>query len=1054
MRINERSRTVALCTGTFVAIASTLAFSPTGCTKREADESTYFNRSISPVLVSSCVRTNTGAGCHVESAKGNAFGNLDVATFAGVNKRRDLLVDYGPYGQPAFLIKTVDNFQVQIESFDGTKTTVTTDIKHTGGSIFQQTGGAYTTVRRWIENGATENNTGEKPANIVRLPCSTDLPESAAALGADLTKDPTRADFSTFRDRVNPVFKESCAASNCHGVSSNELYLTCGDSPEQLRWNYHAASEYLSQVAEQSEIVRRPLAPSQGGSFHEGGALFSSQSDPGYIALSDWAKEHGPTEAPTQDSAFLFFAHRVQPVLVKKGCMMLQCHSAALFHDYRLRGGSGGSFSLSATRRNHELSLHQVSLESDDPAASRMIRKNLFRAEVYDGAKGIAHRGGSLLEDFQGKPASSELCDAGAYDYEKGNLDAIPAYCIFREWIKREKATLSLAPLSEIAYVRRSTTGKGARPQDFDVYSPGSDLRLVKATLAADSGLSIGAETSATTGCGLDSSTADIRRPAVSWDGKTVAFAARGSAAEPLAIYTMNADGSSCAKHPAINAGGPSANGLLIHNFDPTFGPTEKDGTSRIVFASTRGNASGGTSDYEGPQRTPADPTKSNANLYSLEPDTTKPGATRIRQLTFLLNMERQPSFMADGRIILTAEKRAPGFYQLAGRRINADGGDYHPLYAQRSSIGYHQLTDIVELADKNIAGIFSDAGGPHGGGVLGIVNRSLGIDFKSNDPRDYPLDPSVIDPAAPASIDPAFFLRSLRFPDAGASGRVTGTTTGVYRSPAALPSPKLLVSYGAASSLRTFGGDYDVYLFDPETGEKTKLFGEAGAADIEAVAVYGRASQGIFTSALDEPNGHTRVIEGRSEADITYLDVPVLASLLFQNTPTGRTLENDLTSFQLYEDLPPPLDATTFAEGGSNVAQDEFGQVYVRRRLLGTVPIARDGSAHVAIPGGLPVLFRLPDTKASRAQSLPRFQRESSSFAPGEYAHQSFQKSFFNGLCGQCHGAISGRATDVAVQPDILTQASRVIARDAVPINLNVAPNLRGTIEGPSATP
>jgi len=34
----------------------------------------------------------------------------------------------------------------------------------------------------------------------------------------------------------------------------------------------------------------------------------------------------------------------VQPILVKKGCMMLACHSPAQFHDYRLRGGSGGSF--------------------------------------------------------------------------------------------------------------------------------------------------------------------------------------------------------------------------------------------------------------------------------------------------------------------------------------------------------------------------------------------------------------------------------------------------------------------------------------------------------------------------------------------------------------------------------------------------------------------------------------------------------------------------------------------------------------------------------------
>ncbi|MEB0272910.1 hypothetical protein QN388_25055, partial [Pseudomonas sp. 5B4] len=66
-------------------------------------------------------------------AKGNAFGNLDVSTFEGINHRRDLLANYGPYGQPALLVKNIPNFNVDVQSFDGTKTSITTDIKHTGG---------------------------------------------------------------------------------------------------------------------------------------------------------------------------------------------------------------------------------------------------------------------------------------------------------------------------------------------------------------------------------------------------------------------------------------------------------------------------------------------------------------------------------------------------------------------------------------------------------------------------------------------------------------------------------------------------------------------------------------------------------------------------------------------------------------------------------------------------------------------------------------------------------------------------------------------------------
>src|SRR5690606_20281870 len=93
-------------------VAAAAAAIAGACSTKEPARSTYFERSISPILTSSCVRTNTGAGCHVADARGNALGNLDTSSYEGVTKRKDLLVDYGPYGQPAFLLKNVDPFQV------------------------------------------------------------------------------------------------------------------------------------------------------------------------------------------------------------------------------------------------------------------------------------------------------------------------------------------------------------------------------------------------------------------------------------------------------------------------------------------------------------------------------------------------------------------------------------------------------------------------------------------------------------------------------------------------------------------------------------------------------------------------------------------------------------------------------------------------------------------------------------------------------------------------------------------------------------------------------
>src|ERR1700690_3551634 len=130
-------RGASFVAGVSLAVAAACAFS--ACTTKEPEPSTYFDRTIALVLQSSCVRTNTGAGCHVADAKGNAFGNLDLSNYAGGNGRGDLPVDYGPYGQPALLVKNVPPFQVSTQSYDGTKATITTDIKHTGGAILDPT---------------------------------------------------------------------------------------------------------------------------------------------------------------------------------------------------------------------------------------------------------------------------------------------------------------------------------------------------------------------------------------------------------------------------------------------------------------------------------------------------------------------------------------------------------------------------------------------------------------------------------------------------------------------------------------------------------------------------------------------------------------------------------------------------------------------------------------------------------------------------------------------------------------------------------------------------
>jgi hypothetical protein len=990
---------------------------------------TFYERKIDPIVRGGCATSPSGSACHLlQDQRGNAFGNLSFENYDALAKRKDLLLPYGPYAMPGLLLKALPSFQLGVTDWnDDEPSYITTDIAHAGGELFDVTSVSFSELSRWISRGATANNTVAESEPRELTACRSELGQDP---GFDPGVPPDAPDFATFDASVNPVLGQRCAAGNCHGSPGNAMYLTCGDSDEQARWNYFVVSDYVSHSPRTSEILRRALDPAAGGTFHEGGTVFESAQDEDYAALLAWAEEKGGPSRASDEPGFMLFAERVQPMLVKKGCMQLGCHSPTMGHDYRLRGGSAGHFGLPATRRNYQLSLEQIALESDDPNASRIIRKNL--PPFTRG--GIVHRGGALFADA----GNVRDCDQRAA--LEGPLDEQNPYCVIAAWIARERAERmpSDPGMTEIVFVKSPAGSGPASPQDFERFAPGADLLRVSAAIGADGFPTLsGAPESLLAGCGLGAGV-DVRRPNVSWDGQRIAFSARSAADAPLRVYVIS--GGACAVEPLIDAppvddgGAPlPSNGALIHNFDPTFSP---DG--RIVFASTRGNVTNsGAFDYQGPQRSPADPSRLNANLYVAENGT-------IRQLTFLLDQELAPSFMVDGRLIFSVEKRSPDFYQLAGRRLNLDGGDYHPLFGQRSSVGFNQFTEVVELADKNLAAIFSTRGAARGAGTLAIINRSLGIDQRSGDAADYAQNP-----AAMTWPNPSFYQHSIRLPDPAATGTL-GATRGAYLSPAALPNGRVLVSYAPdATDLGRISGSFALSVVDPLSGERRELLRDADDL-LWPVAVYAHGERPIFRSRVDEPNGATDVATSearRPYSEITYLDLPLLSSLLFQNTRSGRPLPKDFGRVEFWEQLPPEAGVRDFASGGAFVTDDAFGSVYARRRSLGSLlPASADGSARVRLPGGVP--FNLAVQVQLDGDSAPTLhhQREAMQFYPGEAARQSFRHELFNGVCGGCHGSVSGLENDVATNPDILTRASEVIARDQDPIELGA----RGEPAGP----
>ncbi|MBZ0120808.1 MAG: hypothetical protein K8H88_27690, partial [Sandaracinaceae bacterium] len=766
-----------------------------GCAPELAPTGSYYDENIAPTLGPSCARLVTG--CHLADERGVAAGNLDLSSYDSLMRRADVLDAYGPYPRPLLLLKAGDQVDISVQTLDPPDPTrpderfvrVHTDIRHAGGINIDEGSTAYARLLQWMRSGHTRTG-AEAERQLDNTGACEPGPGSASGFSAD--DPPANAElFGRFVSEVQPLLVERCAGSGCHGAGLADYHLSCGQSEPEQRWNFWITLQQLSEEAATSELLRKPLATSNGGAFHGGGDTFRTRDDPMYATLLSFAEQVASTapelvrEAEVTEG-YRFFANRVQPILVREGCMALACHSPVSV-AFNLRGGSGGAFSRFARRRNYALARRFLAYEATDVRQSRIVAKNLFPPE--SGGQGIVHRGGSLFEDF-GTPVTSGDC--AIFDAETGDLNDIPSLCVMERWhaIEREEAIargeIPAAPIVAVAWIARPP-GLG-EPTDVGAYRPGADLRIAVATADAAGALSLEASRSVLALCGLDPSTTDVRGTASAWDGSRLAFGVRSAASEPYRIWELEIGSDACAMVPGLFDPAAEHAGIPTHDFDPTYAP---DG--RLVFASTRGGT-----------RTAAS-LAPNADIYVFDRV-----AGQTRQVTFLLNQELSPHFMEDGRLIYTLEKRERDFHMLALRRHNLDGGDYHPLYASRGTLGFESATEVTQLPDLNFAFVAAPLHQPDGAGSIAVFNRSIGPDQVDRDPGDRG------------------YLRSLRI--VGQSVMHGGT--GLYRSPAALPTGRLLASCApGASDPMASSLDFDLCEIDPDTGAIRTLVAQAGVA-------------------------------------------------------------------------------------------------------------------------------------------------------------------------------------------------------------------------------
>jgi hypothetical protein len=975
------SRTWAL------APAAALVVLAAGCSNPEIESRTYFDRRIAPILDENCVRGTAEGLCHTESDEkpGEAFGNLDLSSFEAVHRRPELLASYGSYQDPVLLIKAAKPSEITI-NYAYTGDSYPSEIFHAGGGILSSNSEAFIELQQWLRDGATEDGLPPEPKDADGFgPCSTALrPDVEPFLG-----QATGATYDAYVSDVQPILAERCSFGSCHGSSQSDFYLTCGDSAEQLQHNFVIAKSFVSADTDRSELLLRPLAVKAGGVNHSGGDIWTSTSDDEFETLRGWAADVGPLVADDETPEFGYFATHVMPALLRRGCAMPQCHSPQGFNDFRLRAGSRGFFSPLALRRNYETTLTEfVSLDAKDPNASRILAKN-----VAPEHGGITHRAGITLLDPLGADEGGDpsVCP-------EGEAEQATSYCTVVEWIRRERAAAEadgrVSPLAEgdtipIIYVDRPANAD--RVIDFATWRSGAQLMRVDATLGLEGAFaSFGAPAAidlSACGAGAD---VDVRGPEISFDGQRMVFALRLSESDGLNIYESALDGSGCTQ--LTTDGGQMQDGVPVHNLDPVYVPVDPVHAPQggIVYASTRAGAAGRA--HVSPRwRLPA------TNLWRMAED-----GTDLGQMTVLNGSELMPALMHNGQITMTTEKATESFYQLAGRRINWDLTDYHPLLAQRETIGYGQATFIREGLDRDFLVVLSDPAARFSGGALVAFNRSLG-------PFEFDR------------IGEDGYLAAVEFLDPSAAQAGLGPATGAYRSPFSAPDGSVLVSYAAGDLDLTDSGaavDFDLVVLDPVTGARTVVADGAGF-QVDGVVAYARSLRRVFVNIPQLVFGGTSLpdVAEAEEAWAHFPDLPMLATLLTNNHRGGRGLDevSDGDTLAIYRADPPP----------SGDADD--GSTHQSWELLDTWTLAEDGSVFVRVPAGIPVVLEL-----RRGNTPLLTMTEEHQFGPGEQTTLGVSRDFFDGVCGGCHGSIEGPELDVVVDPDALTGASISASRPA----------------------
>lgn len=819
----------------------------------------------------------------------------------------------------------------------------------------------------------------------------------AAGLGDDGDDDLRRR----FEREIAPLIERDCGTNVCHAASDaqfdelpEEYFVFPVDDSGRITPGDRMDKAYQRSLAKLSaaggrhaDLIRKPLDEALGGSAHRGGAQYRTETDPSYQTLLAWADDGAPADELELPPLAKRFAADVQPVLAAKRCMISSCHGASSANFLKLDPGVVGEIDAHQTLRNYEKTVLFLAFDVPDPMMSRLIRKTI---PIEQG--GIFHRGGN---DF--------------FDPSAGDPD-LAAIVDFVTHVRTEVGDADKGEVTGVVFAATDPTPR--RLFDIAMWQPGGD---VYSLIPAAPGGQLTNLTAA-----LHTGPADIRDPAVSYDGQRVAFSMRRSEDDCLNLYVMNLDGSGLVQ--LTHDTGTLPSGIKVSNVEPLWGPDD-----RIYFVSTRRGVLAANSGLP------------LSNLWRIDSD-----GAGLLQMTFSAGNEVAPGWrFAEHHSEHALEVRALDLSFTAARRTGGElfapimrvppdfHADYHPHYGTQNPT-YEVFTQITMMPDMRDTLVLMDDDNLWEGGALGLIDRNLG--------------PVIADGNQVAVVNYVEPLQKL-----AAIGDVVehrgSSPHGYYRDPFSLPDGSLLVVHSRAAidhadpaanpdpalyrmTLLELAGNHTV------VSRKDLLVDLPGKVEMDPRPIMRRRRESV-----GDPLHHL-------SNDVDYghvLNFDLAVSLLIagEDSPSGtkdfEALAQQIRWVRIVEEVPAqPGDQT--GRGGRGV-----------RRVLAEFPATADRSMYLRLPAGVPYFMQaLDDTRMAVAGFNQWFF-----VLPGEQLKQVTRREVYDGRCGACHGSISGVPGDTVATPDVLTEASRVVANydvatrtDKDPLPFGLDPTTREEVD------